>query len=135
MMLLVAITFVACEKDSPANEVPVEPENPNEMPVERMEWEIPAKLPENIVDIMVNAPCWKYYHIACSGEVIDGKAVIENVAWQRLDGDEAKNLSNSIRQWSMISIGITVFPIILKLHSTSVANGVQPRYWRIMVTE
>ena len=91
MMLLVAITFVACEKDSPANEVPVEPENPNEMPVERMEWEIPAKLPENIVDIIVNAPCWKYYHIACSGEVINGKAVIENVAWQRLDGNEAKN--------------------------------------------
>lgn len=87
ILLLAAIAVVACEKDNLTVDDPKDNGGASDPPVVRMEWNIPANLPEDIVEIIAGVPCWKPYHIGCGGKVEDGKAVIEDVSNYRNDGD------------------------------------------------
>ena len=86
-MMLAVVAIVGCEKDSPINNDPNRSENPEDNKTKSLVWTLPAQLPDNIVDILIDTPCWKTTGFQYSAETKNGK-VVADVESDMLVGSE-----------------------------------------------
>ena len=77
---LVAMVLAACAKDNEQT-----PEEPQQVSTNWAEWNIPAVLPNDFEEILVNTPCWYAGGSERVGRIENGKVIIKN-RWDLLYG-------------------------------------------------